>query len=105
MLGLRLAAIPAAAVQSLSTAAYRGGLAVTAVRPTARPRGRAFGAATCWWACTIWETVTPENVDYILNRPDFTEFDPMKFYILRTGEGGKVLYGAHGGLGPAHVRQ
>ena len=31
----------------------------------------------------IWETVSLDNVDYILKRPDFATIDPLKFYILR----------------------
>jgi serine protease Do len=38
----------------------------------------------------IWETVTIENVNYILKRPDFGSIDPVKFYILR---GDETLYG------------
>ncbi len=38
----------------------------------------------------IWETISPDNVSYILNRPDFADLDPIKFYILR---GNETLYG------------
>ena len=41
----------------------------------------------------VWETVTVENVVYILRRPDFDEFNQgegMTFYILRDHD---TLYG------------
>ena len=38
----------------------------------------------------IWETVSLDNVNYILKRPDFTSLNPVKFFILR---GNDTLYG------------
>ena len=38
----------------------------------------------------IWETTKLSEVDYVLNRPDFADFQPIKFYILR---GNETLYG------------
>jgi hypothetical protein len=31
----------------------------------------------------LWETVAPEHVAYVLNRPDFATFNPLRFIILR----------------------
>jgi len=38
----------------------------------------------------VWETVSQENVLYILNRTDIETLQPLKFYILR---GQETLYG------------
>ena len=38
----------------------------------------------------IWETISLENVSYILNRPDLNTVSPVKFFILR---GSETLYG------------
>jgi serine protease Do len=38
----------------------------------------------------VWETVSLDNVAYILKRPDFNSITPVKFYILR---GNETLYG------------
>jgi serine protease Do len=38
----------------------------------------------------VWETVSLDNVSYILNRSDFSNLGPVKFYILR---GNETLYG------------
>ncbi len=32
----------------------------------------------------IWETITSDNVNYILDRPDFATLEPVKFYIVRA---------------------
>jgi len=37
----------------------------------------------------VWETISLENVSYILNRPDFPTLNPVKVFILR---GGDTLY-------------
>ena len=38
----------------------------------------------------IWETISQDNVTYILHRPDFNSINPVKFFILR---GSETLYG------------
>ena len=38
----------------------------------------------------VWETISQENVLYVLNHADFEKFQPVKFYILR---GKDTLYG------------
>ena len=38
----------------------------------------------------IWETVSTANLNYVLNRDNLAEIEPLKFYILR---GRQTLYG------------
>jgi serine protease Do len=38
----------------------------------------------------IWETISLENVSYIINRKDLKDLQPLKFYVLRDDE---TLYG------------
>ena len=33
-----------------------------------------------------WETLSLENVNYVLNHPDLLTFNPMSFFILRAGQ-------------------
>jgi len=33
-----------------------------------------------------WETVSVENVNYVLNHPDLATFHPVPFFILRAGQ-------------------
>lgn len=85
VLGLRLAGIPVKQFQRYHSR-YRGGLLVTAVRPDSPAARQGIVRGDILVGMHIWETVTPENVNYILNRPDFAELHPLKFYILRGSE-------------------
>jgi serine protease Do len=105
VLGLRLVAIPTEQFKAFNNPVYRGGLAILAIRPGSPAERQGIQRGDVLLGMHEWETITPENVDYILNRPDFNEFDPVKFYILRTGDGGKVLYGHMAVSGQRVARQ
>jgi serine protease Do len=93
MLGLRLAPVPTQQFKQYNSR-YRGGLAIVAVRSEGPAARQGIRRGDVLVGMHEWETVTPENVDYILNRPDFQKFDPVKFYILRSNDSGsEVLYG------------
>jgi serine protease Do len=38
----------------------------------------------------VWETISVENVSYILDHPQLSTFNPLKFYVLR---GSETFYG------------
>jgi serine protease Do len=69
---------------------YRGGLMIGEVRPGSPAARQGLRHGDVLVGMHIWETVSLDNVNYILNRPDFTDLDPVKFYILR---GTETLYG------------
>jgi serine protease Do len=89
-LGLRLKTIPSKQFQRHGTR-YRGGLAITAVRPESPAARQGIRRGDVLVGMHVWETISLENVSYILNRPDFAKFEPVKFYILR---GSETLYGS-----------
>ena len=96
-LGLRLERIPAEQFRGKYKAharsgsvVYRGGLAVTSVRPGGPAATQGIRAGDVLVGMHVWETVSMENVSYILNRPDLGADGPVKFYILR---GKETLYG------------
>ncbi len=89
LLGLKLQQIPQQQFRQLQSR-YRGGLSVIAVRPDSPAAKQGIRRGDVLVGMHIWETTTLENVDYVLNRPDFTDFEPVKFYILR---GSETLYG------------
>ena len=90
VLGMRLQPVPAGEFQRRYQSRYRGGLAVTGVRGDSPAADQGIQAGDVLVGMHIWETVSLENVSYILNRPDFNSLAPVKFYILRKDQ---TLYG------------
>ena len=69
---------------------YRGGLVVVDVRPNSPAAEQGIRSGDVLVGMHIWETVSLDNVAYILKRPDFNSITPVKFFILR---GNETLYG------------
>ena len=69
---------------------YRGGLTVTAVRPQSPAAAQGIRRGDVLVGMHVWETISLDNVTYIVSRPDFATLNPVKFYILR---GNETLYG------------
>jgi serine protease Do len=90
VLGLELKPIPADSFRRQHTTRYRGGLDVVAVRPGSPADDQGIRRGDVLVGMHIWETVSLENVNYIMNRSDFASLDPVKFFILR---GSETLYG------------
>jgi serine protease Do len=80
---------------------YHGGLSVTAVRPASPAATQGIVPGDVLVGMHIWETVTLDNVAYILKRPDIAGLSPVKFYIIR---GDETLYG-YLPLAPAKTAQ
>jgi serine protease Do len=90
MLGLELKPIPAEEFRANHQTRYRGGLAITAVRASSPAANQGIRSGDVLVGMHIWETISLDNVTYILNRPDFANLNPVKFFILRDDE---TLYG------------
>jgi serine protease Do len=88
-LGLRLEPVPQRTFQNYRTR-YRGGLAVTDVRSDSPAARQGIRRGDVLVGMHIWETITADNVNYVLDRPDFSQLEPLKFYILR---GNETLFG------------
>jgi serine protease Do len=88
-LGVRLTSVDTDEFDRLRTR-YRGGMRVTEVRPDGPAAGQGIRSGDILVGMHVWETISPENVRYILNHADFQRFQPVKFYILR---GKETLYG------------
>jgi serine protease Do len=71
---------------------YRGGLLVEDVRADSPAAKQGIRRGDILVGMHIWETVSLDNVTYILNRPDLANLQPLKFYILRENEP-QTLYG------------
>jgi len=97
LLGIRLTDVPSPQRQE-RLGRYRGGLLVTDVRPQGPAAGEGIRPGDVLVGMHIWETVSMENVAYVLNRPDFVSLQPLKFYVVR----GDRTYFGH--LSVAHHR-
>lgn len=84
-LGLKLQAAPAVYFKQ-GASRYRGGLAVVAVRGDGPAAKQGIRKGDILVGMHVWETISLENVDYVLNRADLTEFSPIKFLVMRNGE-------------------
>ncbi len=69
---------------------YRGGLLVVNVRQNSPAADQGIRAGDVLVGMHVWETVSLDNVSYILRRPDFNSINPVKFFILR---GNETLFG------------
>lgn len=90
LLGLELRPIPPQEFQQRFQTRYRGGLLVVNVRPDSLAAQQGVRPGDVLVGMHIWETVSLENVAYILRRPDLASFSPVKFFLLRNNE---TLYG------------
>ncbi len=88
MLGLELKPLAADEFRAAHQTRYSGGLKITAVRSNSPAANQGIRPGDVLVGMHIWETVSLENVTYILNRPDFASFNPVTFYILRARKPG-----------------
>jgi len=88
-LGMQLAVVPAENFRRAKSR-YRGGLRVTAVRQGGPAAEQGIRRNDVLVGMHIWETVSMDNLAYVLKRADSEKIHPLKFYILR---GTDTLYG------------
>lgn len=88
-LGLRLSTAPAARVRKVQ-ARYRGGLEVLEVRPGGPADEQGIRSGDILVGLHVWETISLENVIYVLDKAQSDRFGPLKFYVLR---GRETLFG------------
>lgn len=89
LLGLKVAPMPSNDFRALNSR-YRGGLKVLSVREDSPAARQGIRPGDVLVGMHIWETVSVDNLNYILNRQDFVDLQPIKFYILR---GHETLFG------------
>jgi serine protease Do len=88
-LGLKLSVTDQNDFKNLNTR-YRGGLTVLDVRPGSPAAQQGIRRGDILVGMHIWETVSLDNITYIMERDDLTKLDQIVFYIIR---GTDTLYG------------
>jgi S1-C subfamily serine protease len=89
ILGLNLSQEPQSTFEHLNTR-YRGGMRVKGVRPNSPAAEEGILPGDILVGMHKWETTSPEDIDYIITRPNLTQMSSLKFYVLR---GQSTLYG------------
>ena len=87
--GLRLELQAAASVQKLQSR-YRGGLLVAEVREGGPAAEQGIRPGDILVGLHVWETISLDNLTYILDRAEADHLNPIKFYVLR---GRETLFG------------
>ena len=88
-LGLRVEPAQSAKVQKLQ-ARYRGGLVVKEVRANGPAADQGIRDGDILVGLHVWETISTENVTYVLDKAREDNLGPLKFYVLR---GRETLFG------------
>lgn len=89
MLGMRLRPLPAEHRSELMPP-YRGGMKILQVRPGSAAAKNGIREGDVLVGLHLWETISYDNLTYVIDHPQLTTFNPLKFYIVR---GRETLYG------------
>ncbi|HEY2839478.1 MAG TPA: PDZ domain-containing protein, partial [Pirellulales bacterium] len=82
LLGMKLEPVPQRQFAALGTK-YRGGLQIVAVRPDGPAAQQGIRRGDILYGMHTWETITLDNVTFILNHPDLDKFAPLSYYTYR----------------------
>jgi len=84
-LGVRVDPVAAEAVNRVNKD-LRGGLAITEVNPDSPAARAGFRRGDVLIGPHQWETITADNVTFVLNHPDLASFFPLKYFLIHNGE-------------------
>jgi serine protease Do len=84
-LGLRLAPVPAETVAGVNRQLH-GGLSVVSVNGDGAAGKAGIQRGDILVGLHHWETLTVDNVAFVLNHPDLASFSPLGFYVIRSGQ-------------------
>jgi serine protease Do len=88
-LGMDLMPVPPEKLRGVNKQ-YRGGLRVARVRSDGPAANQGIQSGDILVGMHKWETVSLENLDYILSQSEVQSGEPVKFYIVR---GTSTLFG------------
>ncbi len=85
VLGVRLSALTRVQATGLGTQ-YRGGMAVTGVRPGSPAAKKGIRVGDYLVGLHIWETLNDNDMAYILADEQLRQHNPLTFYVVRQGK-------------------
>lgn len=84
-LGVQFAPIAGDSVSRVNSQLH-GGLEITAITTGGVAAKAGLKKGDVLVGLHTWETVTVDNVNYVLNHPDLATFNPVPFFIVRGGQ-------------------
>jgi serine protease Do len=84
-LGVQLAPVPTDQVARVNRQLH-GGLEIVSVKADGVAAKSGLKKGDILVGLHQWETISLDNVTYVLNHPDLSSFNPMTFFILRGGQ-------------------
>jgi serine protease Do len=84
-LGVRVAPAPAEQVLRVNPQLH-GGLLITEVNATSAAAKAGFQRGDILIGLHQWETVSLDNITFVVNHPDLATFAPLKFFRIRAGQ-------------------
>jgi serine protease Do len=89
LMGMRISPVSDAEKKQLGER-YHGGMKVTDVKSQSVAAQNGIRVGDVLVGLHVWETISFDNINYVLDHPELGTFNPLKFYILR---GTETLYG------------
>ena len=84
-LGLKLQAVAPEVVSRVNTQLH-GGLLISEIRDEGLAAKAGIQKGDILVGLHSWEMLTQENVLFVLNHQDLATFNPLRFYIIRSGQ-------------------
>jgi serine protease Do len=84
-LGVQVQAVAADAVTKVNRQ-LNGGLEITAINNDGVAARSGMRKGDILVGLHNWETLSSDNITYVLSHPDLSKFSPLSFYIVRSGQ-------------------
>jgi serine protease Do len=84
-LGIRVEAVSADTVAKVNKD-LRGGLLIADVSAESLAARAGFHKGDILIGLHQWETITSDNITFVLNHPDLASFSPVRYFLIRDGQ-------------------
>mgnify|MGYP000573443729 CR=1 FL=1 len=84
-LGIKVDTVSAEAVSKVNKD-LRGGLLITEVNADSPAARAGFARGDMLIGLHQWETITLDNISFVLNHPDLASFSPVRYFLIRDGQ-------------------